>query len=276
MVEVTGEAADASPPAASAMEATVPRSQVSMLPSSASDREYKVFVGLPLNYTDNSPETYPVVYVVDGSVLFELVTTITRWLALGEEIPEVIVVGIDSGTAWADDFEKWYGLRARELTPTRLAAFPDTGGAGEFLSFLQQDLIPHIDANYQTDPADRTLAGVSLGGLFSLYGLFHAPETFNRFIAVSPSLWWDDRVTFDFEREFATEHADLPVRLFLSVGELEEEPTERYVSNLKEFHEALEDRNYAGLEMEMVVMENETHESGFPDALSKGLRSVFR
>ncbi len=214
VVEVTSEAADTSQPAASTMEATVPGSRVSMLPSSASDREYKVFVALPLSYSEKPDATYPVVYVVDGSVFFDLVTTTARWLALAREMPEVIVVGIDSGTDWADDLEEWGSLRAINLTPTEIWAIPGSGGAGGFLAFIEQDLIPHIDANYRTDPADRTIGGHSLGGLFSLYALFHAPETFNRYIASSPSLHWDDRVTFEYEEEFATEHADLPAKLF--------------------------------------------------------------
>jgi len=119
---------------------------------------------------------------------------------------------------------------------------------------------------------DRTIAGVSLGGLFPLYVLFHAPETFNRYIAVSPGLVWDDQVTFEYEEEFAKKHSDLPVKLFLSVGGLEGGS----VISLGRLHRRLEDRNYAGLEMEMVVMEDETHLSVFPGAFSKGLRTVFQ
>ena len=283
VVKVTSEVADRSQPAASAMEATIPGSQVSMLPSSASDRVYRVFVALPLSYSAEPDATYPVVYVVDGSVFFNLVTTTARWLHLAGDMPEVIVVGIDNETGWADDIYEWLSFRFRDLTPTEMTAKPGSGGAGEFLAFIQQDLIPHIDANYRTDPADRTIAGHSLGGLFSLYALFHAPETFTRYIASSPALWWDDRVTFEHEQEFATQHADLPAELFLSVGELEAEhvvsglvPEERWVANVEELHSTLEDRDYAALEMEMVILDDEHHVSGFPGAFSRGLRSVFR
>ena len=123
--------------------------------------------------------------------------------------------------------------------------------------------------------------GHSLGGLFSLYALLSAPETFNRYVASSPSLWWDDRVLFEYEEAFANEHADLPAKLFMSVGGLEEDqvlmaPDEHYVSNLTEFHTRLEDKNYAGLDMEMMVMEDESHFTVVPSAFSRGLRTVFR
>jgi predicted alpha/beta superfamily hydrolase len=119
---------------------------------------------------------------------------------------------------------------------------------------------------------DRTIAGVSNGALFSLYVLFHAPETFNRYIAVSPHLAWDDRVIFQYEEGFAKGSAELPAKLFLAVGSLDQD----FAADLSEFHIRLEKRNYAGLAMEMVIMEEETHLSVFPGAFSRGLRTVFR
>ena len=281
VVEVTSEVADRSQPAASAMEATIPGSPVSMLLSSSSDREYKIFVALPLSYSKYDRITYPVVYLLDGNFYLDLVTEMGHgYHFFGKQLPELIIVGIGYDIDWKTEgrLDEFNLLRVRDLTPTQMSSAPGSGEAGEFLRFIQEDLIPHIDANYRTDPTDRTIAGHSLGGLFSLYALFHAPETFTRYVAASPSLWWDDRVMFEYEEQFANEHADLPVRLFLSVGALEEKAdiSSRYVSNLEELHRRLEARNYAGLDMEMVIFEDETHSSVLPGAFSKGLLTVFR
>jgi predicted alpha/beta superfamily hydrolase len=272
-VEVTRVVKVTSEPVASGAEATISMSEVTTLHSSAVGRDYRIYVALPLSYSKNTSETYPVVYILDGDVLFGALTAPTRLLQSVRELPELIIVGIGYGMPW-DDTGEVKKLREIDFTPS---ATPDWG-AGQFLEFIQDDLFPYIDANYRTDPMDRTIAGASYGGLFPLYVLFDAPETFNRYIAVSPALWWRDRVVFEYEEEFADEHSDLPVKLFLAVGGLEEEqyPDSRMVSNLKEFYQRLEDRNYAGLEMEMVVLEEETHHSVVPGAFSKGLRSVFR
>jgi predicted alpha/beta superfamily hydrolase len=272
-VEVTRVVEVTSEPVVSGAEATIPMTEVTTVHSSAVGRDYRIYVALPLSYSRNTSETYPVVYLLDGDLLFGALTDPIRLLQSRGELPELIIVGIGYGTLWENTDEvKW--LREIDLTPGATSDWR----AGKFLKFIQQDLFPYIDANYRTDPMDRTIAGASLGGLFPLYVLFSAPETFNRYIAVSPSLWWADRVIFEYEEEFADEHSDLPAKLFLAVGELEEGqwPDSKMVSNLKEFHKRLEDRNYAGLEMEMVVMEDETHYSVFLGALSKGLRSVFR
>lgn len=268
VVEVTPE------PVASGTEAAIPWTEVKTLHSSIVGRDYRISVALPLTYPQNTDKTYPVVYLLDGNMWFGMATEITRLLYFyREELPELIIVGIGYAT---DDPNEVKDLRLVDLTPTRTQA--GTGEAGEFLKFIQEDLIPYIDVNYRTDPIDRTIVGQSVGGLFSLYVLFHAPETFDRYVVSSPSLWWDNRVTFQYEEEFARKHSELPVKLFLSVGELEEKewPDARLVSNLQELHRRLEARNYDGLEMEMVVMKDETHSSVFPGAFTKGLKTVFR
>ena len=271
--EVTKVMEVASEAVASGAEATISMTEVTTLHSSVVDQDYQIYVALPLSYSKNSSKTYPVVYLLDGDLLFGALTTPTRLLQSVNELPELIIVGIGYGMPW-DDTGEVKRLRELDFTPRAAPGW----GAAQFLEFIQDDLFPYIDANYRTDPMDRTIGGISYGGLFPLYVLFSAPETFNRYIAVSPSLWWNDRMIFEHEQEFADEHSDLPVNLFLAVGGLEEQqyPDSGMVSNLKEFHKRLEDRNYVGLEMEMMVLEDETHHSVFPAAFSLGLRSVFR
>ena len=112
--------------------------------------------------------------------------------------------------------------RAVDLTPTEdrdwevihAAALPDrpapegSGGAAGFLRFLRQELIPSIDAEFRTNEGDRTLYGHSFGGLFAIHALLNGEETFQRFITGSPSLWWDDEVTFQHEEAYAISKKD--------------------------------------------------------------------
>jgi predicted alpha/beta superfamily hydrolase len=245
--------------------------EVKTLHSSKADRDYTISVALPGSYSSETSKTYPVVYLLDADLFFGAVTEPTRLLQWGEELPELIIVGIGYGISW-DDPDEFMRLRSNDLRPTNVDTNPGSGGAAEFLKFIQEDLFPYINENFRTDPVDRTIAGISDGGLFSLYVLFHSPATFNRYVVASPHLGWDDRVIFEYEEGFAKKNPDLPAKLFLAVGDLDRE----FASDLKDFHKRLEDRNYAGLEMHMVVMEEETHLSVFPGAFSRGLRTVFR
>jgi uncharacterized protein len=104
-------------------------------------------------------------------------------------LPEMIVVGILNTD------------RTRDLTPTHStsSAFGQTpemlknsGGADNFLAFIEKELMPYIDTTYPVAPY-KMLVGHSFGGLFAMHTLLNKPQLFNSYIAIDPSLWWDDQ-----------------------------------------------------------------------------------
>jgi predicted alpha/beta superfamily hydrolase len=151
------------------------------------------------------------------------------------------------------------------------------GGADAFLAFIENSVKPFIAARYPIDPADATLAGASMGGLFALHALFRAPCHFRRIIAISPAIYWDERRLLQEEAALAASAADLPVHLFLGVGALEEamDVNCRFVSNLYELEARLGRRAYPNLDLAFHVFADETHMSVFPAAFSRGLTHVF-
>ena len=72
------------------------------------------------------------------------------------------------------------------------------GGADRFLEFIDGELKPWVNENFRTEPFE-ILGGHSFGGLFAVHVMLNRPDSFDAYIAVSPSLWWDDRVVFDYE-----------------------------------------------------------------------------
>jgi predicted alpha/beta superfamily hydrolase len=186
-------------------------------------------------------------------------------------LERVIIVGIGYPTEDGDELES---LRLTDMLPTQTEF--GGGGSADFLGFIQEELIPYIDANYRTDPPNHTLAGHSAGGLFTLYALFHATETFQRYVVMSPALAYDSRLAFQYEETYAAEHHDLPVELFVSAGELEGRIATWMVPCLVEFHQRVEDRAYSGLEMEIAIMEEASHMSSFPGAITRGMMAVFQ
>lgn len=143
---------------------------------------------LPNSYHPDSSKTYPVIYLLDGSMDedFIHVTGIVQfgsfsWINM---IPESIVVGI----ANVD--------RKRDFTyPTQnkqdKADFPTTGGSLKFINFIEKELQPFITKTYRTG-GSKTIIGQSLGGLLATEILVTKPALFDNYIIVSPSLWWDD------------------------------------------------------------------------------------
>jgi predicted alpha/beta superfamily hydrolase len=206
----------------------------------------------------------------------------------GREIPRILVVGIGYPITGLEDWGAW---RNRDLTPTtdpehdkswqktlmRMSGRDDivvsSGGAAEFLAFIRDEVIPFVEANYRASKTDRALMGYSHGGLFTLYALFHSPNTFQRYFAGSPSLWWDDGVLFRDEQNFADMHSDLPVKLFLSAGGLEHE---EMIADVKKMETLLRSRNYPDLDLQNHIFEDETHPSAYPAATSRALRVIYK
>jgi predicted alpha/beta superfamily hydrolase len=124
--------------------------------------------------------------------------------------------------------------RIQEYTPTKA---PRLGGgrADRYAKFLIQEIMPFVQREYRAlpDPRVTGMGGSSLGGLLSLYlGLKH-PQIFGRLAALSPSVWWNQRVIFRFA-------AAAPVqprpRIWLDIG-TKEGP--RIVQEVEQFRDIL-------------------------------------
>jgi hypothetical protein len=272
--------------------AVIRRSASYSIESKNVEQDFLIDVSLP--HTIAEGKKLPVIYVTDGSVNFPLATAAARLLQAGPfPLPPAIIVGIDYVARSPAEEGRAMHLRVRDLTPWvdqsvearyRTAPPPWTlpadikqGGAAAFAAFIEEELKPFIAARHPIDPDDATLVGMSLGGLFVMHTLFTAPQTFKRYLAASPGLYWDDRHIFETEAALAARTKDLPVHLFMSVGGLEEamDVSSRFVSNVYELEARLRQRAYPNLNMSFHVFPDDTHMSVFPAALTRGLTAVF-
>lgn len=234
----------------------------------------------------------PVIYVMDGNTVFGIAAQAARFLQNAREMPQALMVGVGYDLDGTRPRAAYGALRTRDLTPSLDQAFlkrilaaqkspfpvetdPPAGGADVFLDFLIDRLRPFIAGLYDTDPDDQTLVGSSLGGLFSLHALLSRAGAFQRHVANSPALWWHDRELFAREAGVAKSGADLPARLFLSVGGGEVGEGWDGVRDCADFAATLAGRCYPGLTLTHHVFDDESHTSVIPAALSRGLRTVF-
>lgn len=143
---------------------------------------------LPEGYKESDTTKYPVIYLLDGSADEDFIHVAGliqfnsfSWI---KRVPKSIVVGI----ATVD--------RRRDFTfPTSIAEqkinAPTSGHSDRFIAFLEKELQPYINKNYNTNNS-KTIIGQSLGGLLATEILLKKPELFNKYIIISPSLWWDN------------------------------------------------------------------------------------
>jgi predicted alpha/beta superfamily hydrolase len=234
-----------------------------------------------------------VLYLLDGLLTFATTAQIahTTLAYAGGQLRPIAVVGVSPAT---DDLRRLSAQRARDMTPTR-AASPylqvktvyGTGGAGAMLDLIRDVIAPHVESAHPLDPADRGLAGFSLGGLFTCWALARRPEGFRRFLAVSPSLWWDDHLLLDPDRTPLADHAAGDVHL--AVGELEDAPHRSWpvmraetlralsgldmVADLAAFAGRLDGRR--GLAVRSEVVPGEQHATVWPAAVTRGLVHLY-
>jgi predicted alpha/beta superfamily hydrolase len=247
----------------------IPDSERRTLCSKRVGEELKLHVYLPRGYPD-AENAYPVVYLLDSEYSFGCVAYVARRLIKGGEMPPALVVGV----SYELPYEEYYERRQRDYTPTdaQLEEFPYAGSGPQFLSFLREELIPFVNATYRTDPDDRTLIGYSFSGLFCAYAAFTDLTLFNRYVMVSPSLWWDHGVCFRYEEAHSKRSRALPLSLFLTAGEHDGRNVLREVRRMAKL---LDERGYQGLRLSAPILDGETHRTIFPRAVTDGLRFVF-
>lgn len=100
------------------------------------------------------------------------------------------------------------------------------------------------------------------------------PSLFRGFIAISPSLWYDNHLLFRLEDTLSAYNGE-PIRAYFSVGDQEVNQCWNMPEDLKRFTEKLRNMELDHLEIMQDIGSEETHNSIFPSALSNGLRFIF-
>ncbi|SHM70534.1 alpha/beta hydrolase-fold protein [Chitinophaga sp. CF418] len=154
------------------------------IPSKIFGQERKVWIHIPNSNGGNKIKDrghYPVIYLLDGSENFNTVVSITEHMTESSLCPPMIVVGILQSN------------RVSELTTGTDEELPGVVGSGEkFMSFIEKELIPYIDATYPTTTY-KTFIGHSLGGLTVINTFLHQPNLFNSYVSLEGSFWWDNQ-----------------------------------------------------------------------------------
>lgn len=108
-----------------------------------------------------------------------------RWVSMAAErygCSIVVVTGMD----WDNDLTPWrapgvpYGCK------------PFAGNAGQFLSKIIHEIIPEAERSLGLSGiVERTLAGVSLSGLFAIWAWIQC-DTFKNVVSISGSFWYEN------------------------------------------------------------------------------------
>jgi len=271
-----------------AKPATILGSELHTLKSKNTGKQYRIIISLPYEYHDKPSKKWPVVYVVDGNWYFGLVTDTIRVMTLCETITDAVVVGIGyPNTKKKKRVHEELFRRDFDLTPIANEKFEKedgeflkrkvtTGGANQFIKFIQHELMPFVNKKYQVSPGKRILVGHSFGGLFAAYVLFENSRLFTHYLICSQSLWWHNQYMFEQEKDFSKRHKQLKANVFLSTGEMEERVGSNMASNTLRFTALLKSRNYKSLNIVQKIFTGENHCEVVAPSYQTGLKWALK
>ena len=235
------------------------------LKSAVLGEERTVLVRTPAGYETNKV-SYPVLYMTDGDAHMGHTASTIEFLTRNGRISDLIVVGVTNTD------------RTRDLTPVKSTnknpagelQFPTSGGADNFLKFFETELIPEIEKQYRVQPY-RILAGHSLGGLFAIHSMISKPGLFNSYVAVSPSLQWENGEALKRAEDFLSKQKEMKVTLFVSLGNEPGAIGESFDS----FKALLAKTSIKGFEWQAERMDDEDHGSVVLRSHYAGLRKIY-
>jgi predicted alpha/beta superfamily hydrolase len=178
------------------------------------DRSF--IVNVPEGY-ESTKVSYPALYVLDAEYFYYQAHGALQFLSecgynKNRPVPQMILVAVLDGD------------RNRDFTPTHAPVqgplrFPTSGGAAAYLEHVAKELRPFIDTHFRT--SGSILAGWSLGGLFTCYTFLEKPDLFATYIAISPSLWWNNQELLGWAKDRIPNGAQFRQKLVITQGALE-------------------------------------------------------
>lgn len=228
-------------------------------------RGYHIYVMLPDGYDEFADDRYPTIYLLDGGALFPLLSAYYRYLTLGEEIPNVIIVGISYGS------DKFDGGNYRSTDYTAKSPERDYwGGAGQFQKFLSEELLPFIEGSYASRFDRRVIFGQSIGGQFVLYTALTEPNLFWGHIASNPAL--HRNLPFFLEEHAESASVSEQSRLFVASG-TNDDP--RFRGPALEWIEHWSGVENSPWQLKTMNLDGHSHMSAPPASFRQGMRWMF-
>jgi hypothetical protein len=151
----------------------------------------RILIRLPESYAQSAPgRRYPVTVVVDGDFLLAPVAIASDELSRNGQIPESVIVGIEN-FGGADPLAA-NTKRVNDLTPPGLSVSGSglNEGGDRFLDFIENEVLPAVDAQFKT-AAPRAFVGVSSGGILATYAAA-TRSTYRTVISLDAPIQFDD------------------------------------------------------------------------------------
>jgi predicted alpha/beta superfamily hydrolase len=175
------------------------------------------------------------------------------------KIPEIILVGIEN-TKRGRDLTGESKIKEHEQYN-----IPMTDGAKNFRAFIKNELIPEINKRYKTNN-EKGIIGESLAGLFVMETFFKQPSLFDFYIAMDPSLWWNNNYLVNNAKQFLENYPEKDTKIWFAGSNAQD--IQKYTRELASF---LEHNSTTNLTWNYSDQPNEKHNTIYRATKAKAL-----
>ena len=226
-------------------------------------KEYRDLSILLPNGYENTYHSYPVIYLLDAEKNFDVGIEALSFMMDNHFIPPHIVVGITNTD------------RFRDMTPVdsvlNKTIFPTRGGADNFIKSLEVDIFPFVASKFRAS-SRRLVMGHNYSGLFVVHTFINKPELFDRYLAFSPILWWNNKAIVNDMEKFLSERHSLRKHFFMSFAKEAKNMLEACTSLTK----VIVTKSPDDLNWNYEWMPDEDHYSLYRKSLMKGMETIFK
>lgn len=207
--------------------------------------------------------SYPVIFILDAEKNYTQVLERLNFMMDNHFIPKHIVIGVVNSD------------RMRDMTPEdsvlQKSIFPTKGGADHFISFLEDELIIELSKQYRLS-TKRTIIGHNYSALLVTYAFIKRPDLFDRFLAFSPTLWWNNNAIVKELEVLLEKQSSLRKHFFLSFGE----EAKKMLLACKSFIKLMDEKRPADLKWSYEWMPDLTHYDVYQRSLMNGMELMFK
>jgi predicted alpha/beta superfamily hydrolase len=218
----------------------------------------------PPGYSASGTARVPVLYMPDGGLAEDFL-----------HVAGLVQVSVGNGTmrpfllVGIENTERRRDLTSPTSNEEDKKIAPRVGGSEAFRRFLRDELMPRVRGRYRTTE-EAAIVGESLAGLFVVETFLLEPGLFDTYIAIDPSLWWNDQKLVNTAAGRLHSRPDLEKSLYFVSSEEKEN-----AEIMQRFAEILGKNTPSRTRWHYEKMPEEKHSTIYHPAALKAFRAVF-
>ena len=213
-------------------------------------------IQLPRSYYVKSEKNYPLMIVLDGDYMFNIVAGSVDYLSYWGDIPENLVVGINQKNSRFDDSSVLDNITYTPISST-----------ASFYDFIINEIIPYFSENYRISNF-RIIVGQERTANFANFFLLKQNPQIRGVISISP------KISKNMNRYLVGNLSKINSKIVytLSSSKKDFESILKSVSELKISLDSIENKNF---KFESLIFDNENHYILPSVSVPKSIRSTY-